>query len=191
MIHEIPMGENARVDVEHIRIVHGQGVIEESCIAGSEGVVAEEFDVPNRWHHGVVGEHFHLWRSRVAHRGHRGRLGEVDHRLGERIGHGGREGGGRRLGAFRHLVVLLPPVVLGPRVGPPVSLFHVLLHVAVSPGDVGAIFELALVEGGVRAMLVVPVPLVLFRGRPANLVVLASGVGALVRPLMGLLMFPA
>lgn len=71
------------------------------------------------------------------------------------------------------------------------SLFHVLLHVAVPPGDVGAVFELALVEGGVRAMFVVPVPLVLFRGRPANLVVLASDVGALVRTLVGFLVFPA
>lgn len=69
-------------------------------------------------------------------------------------------------------------------------LFHVLLHVAVSPGGVGAAVELALEERGVRAMLVVPVPLVLFRGRPANLVVLAIDLGTLVRSLVGLLMFP-
>ncbi len=66
------------------------------------------------------------------------------------------------------------------------SLFHVLLAVALTLGRVRARWKEAVVERGCVGVLVVDVAVALLLGRPAKIVVLALVVGAFPWPLMGL-----
>lgn len=69
------------------------------------------------------------------------------------------------------------------------SLFHVLLAVALTFRSVGARLEIALVQCRRVGVLVVDVAITFLLSGPANLIVLASRIGALPRTGVSLFMF--